>query len=221
MILASDLDRPRQREIRAQEQQTATATIHRVAVLASLAALAPPQHRLAWRGVGVGRHAPAVFSRCMPPVAAAPEAGAPASADEPVNVGDSQTTIANSGAAPAAAPSDAAAAPASDDDTLVQFVVVRRDLLKTMEWPVGSVIAQACHACLAVAWENKDDPDVASYLAAENINSMHKVTKVRPRVPPPPIATTARNHAHTDGWPSISVCCCTSEHRRSRAKHSS
>ena len=63
------------------------------------------------------------------------------------------------------------------EDTIVQFVVVRRDLLKTMEWPVGSVIAQACHACLAVAWENKDDPDVIAYLAPENIASMHKVTK--------------------------------------------
>ena len=51
------------------------------------------------------------------------------------------------------------------------------DLLKTMEWPVGSVMSQACHACLAVTWENKDDPDVIAYLAPENIDSMHKVCK--------------------------------------------
>ena len=73
-------------------------------------------------------------------------------------------------AGPAATEEDA-------DSTLVQFVVVRRDLLKTLEWPVGSVIAQACHACLAVAWENKDDPDVVQYLAPDNIDGMHKVTK--------------------------------------------
>ena len=64
---------------------------------------------------------------------------------------------------------------APEEDTLVQFVVVRRDLLKNMEWPVGSVIAQACHACLAVAWEHRDDPDVASYLG--DVDSMHKVVK--------------------------------------------
>ncbi len=78
------------------------------------------------------------------------------------------------GAPPVAAP--AAAAPADDpDDALVQFVVVRRDLLKDMSWPVGSVIAQACHACLAVAWESRDDPNVSAYLS--DIDSMHKVVK--------------------------------------------
>lgn len=65
----------------------------------------------------------------------------------------------------------------AESDGIVQFVIVRRDLIKTMEWPVGSVISQACHACLAVAWDNKDDRDVIEYLAEENINSMHKVCK--------------------------------------------
>jgi len=61
------------------------------------------------------------------------------------------------------------------DSTLVQFVVVRRDLLKTMEWPVGSVIAQACHACTAVTWACRDDHDVQAYLA--DLAGMHKVVK--------------------------------------------
>ena len=78
-----------------------------------------------------------------------------------------------------AASSDAsdspAASAAAEDDALVQFVVVRRDLLKTLEWPVGSVIAQACHACLAVAWEHKEDAEVAAYLS--DLDSMHKVVK--------------------------------------------
>ena len=81
------------------------------------------------------------------------------------------------GVAPAEASSSDTTRSAVDDDGLVQFVVVRRDLLKTMEWPVGSVMSQACHACLAVTWENKDDPDVIAYLAPENIDSMHKVCK--------------------------------------------
>eukprot|EP00965_Chrysotila_dentata_P072759 2404958-Pleurochrysis_carterae.AAC.1 len=45
------------------------------------------------------------------------------------------------------ASAEAASAPSEDvaaNDPLVQFVVVRRDLLKTLEWPTGSVIAQAC-----------------------------------------------------------------------------
>ena len=60
-------------------------------------------------------------------------------------------------------------------DTLVQFVIVRRDLLRTMNWPIGSVIAQACHACLAVTWDHRDDPDVVEYLQATD--AMHKVIK--------------------------------------------
>mmetsp|Transcript_47173 Transcript_47173/g.100689 ORF Transcript_47173/g.100689 Transcript_47173/m.100689 type:complete len:141 (-) Transcript_47173:1117-1539(-) len=61
------------------------------------------------------------------------------------------------------------------EDSLVQFEVVRRDLLKTMMWPVGSVIAQACHACTAIVWECKADADVQAYLG--DVDSMHKVVK--------------------------------------------
>ena len=67
--------------------------------------------------------------------------------------------------------------PVDADDVIVQAIVVRRDLLKDMSWPVGSVMSQACHACLAVAWEHRDDPCVAAYLAPGNIDSMHKVVK--------------------------------------------
>jgi peptidyl-tRNA hydrolase len=65
----------------------------------------------------------------------------------------------------------------ADADDLVQFIVLRRDLLKTMEWPVGAVVSQACHASLAAVWENQDDADVRAYLSPERINDMHKVTK--------------------------------------------
>jgi len=69
--------------------------------------------------------------------------------------------------------SEAVVAP--EEDTIVQFVVIRKDLLKTLEWPTGSVVAQACHACTAVIWTNQQDPCVQEYLSAANVESMHKV----------------------------------------------
>ena len=41
--------------------------------------------------------------------------------------------------------------------TLVQYVVVRGDLLRKLGWPVGAVIAQACHACTAATHAFRDD----------------------------------------------------------------
>ena len=69
----------------------------------------------------------------------------------------------------------ASEAAAPEEDTIVQFVVIRKDLLKTLEWPTGSVVAQACHACTAVIWANQQDPCVQEYLSAANVDSMHKV----------------------------------------------
>ena len=59
----------------------------------------------------------------------------------------------------------------------MQFVVVRRDLLKDMEWPVGSVIAQACHACTAALWAHRNDACVQEYVSEQAIGAMHKVVK--------------------------------------------
>lgn len=56
---------------------------------------------------------------------------------------------------------------------IVQYVVVRGDLLKSLQWPVGAVIAQACHACSAVIHLYHDDPHTQSYLA--DLDNMHKV----------------------------------------------
>lgn len=33
-----------------------------------------------------------------------------------------------------------------EGDPLVQYVVVRRDLTDALQWPLGAVVAQACHA---------------------------------------------------------------------------
>jgi peptidyl-tRNA hydrolase len=76
---------------------------------------------------------------------------------------------------PEAAADEASAG--AEDDPIVQFVVVRRDLLKTLDWPVGSVIAQACHACVAVVQQHLNDEDVQAYVAPSNLDSMYKVVK--------------------------------------------
>lgn len=56
---------------------------------------------------------------------------------------------------------------------IVQYVVVRGDLLKSMKWPVGAVIAQACHACTAVTHLFYNDEYTQTYLA--DLDNMHKV----------------------------------------------
>jgi peptidyl-tRNA hydrolase len=56
---------------------------------------------------------------------------------------------------------------------LIQYIVVRADLLKTLNWPVGAVIAQACHACCAVTYLFHNDPHTQEYL--KDLDNMHKV----------------------------------------------
>nr|XP_046154458.1 putative peptidyl-tRNA hydrolase PTRHD1 [Oncorhynchus gorbuscha] len=56
---------------------------------------------------------------------------------------------------------------------LVQYVVVRSDLVHTLAWPLGAVITQACHAAIAAVHLNYNDPDTQEYLA--ELDSMHKV----------------------------------------------
>ncbi|KAD3641806.1 hypothetical protein E3N88_31030 [Mikania micrantha] len=70
--------------------------------------------------------------------------------------------------APAAVNSE----PASD--VLVQYVVLRRDLIDT--WPLGSVVTQGCHASVAALWSHKDDPHTIDYCSPENLDSMHKAS---------------------------------------------
>ena len=56
---------------------------------------------------------------------------------------------------------------------LVQYVVVRRDLVKVLKWPTGALIAQACHACTAVIHMFYQDENTKQYLA--DLDRMHKV----------------------------------------------
>ncbi|KAL3844327.1 hypothetical protein ACJIZ3_001730 [Penstemon smallii] len=59
-------------------------------------------------------------------------------------------------------------------DTVVQYVVLRRDLIDS--WPLGSVVTQGCHASVAAIWAHKDDSDTLLYCSPSNLDSMHKVT---------------------------------------------
>lgn len=66
-----------------------------------------------------------------------------------------------------------AAPVAGSQSRLVQYVVVRTDLLHELSWPLGAVITQACHAATAAVHLHYGDPDTQRYLA--ELDSMHKV----------------------------------------------
>ncbi|XP_062858087.1 putative peptidyl-tRNA hydrolase PTRHD1 [Trichomycterus rosablanca] len=61
---------------------------------------------------------------------------------------------------------------------LVQYVVVRSDLIHALSWPVGAVITQACHAATAAIHLHYSDPDTQEYLA--DLDNMHKVVLQAP-----------------------------------------
>jgi peptidyl-tRNA hydrolase len=60
-------------------------------------------------------------------------------------------------------------------EPLLQYVVLRKDLWKEKNWPLGSIVAQGCHAATAALWLSKDQPTTQTYCAPENIDHMHKV----------------------------------------------
>lgn len=62
----------------------------------------------------------------------------------------------------------------------MQYMVLRKDLWAEMKWPLGSLVAQACHASTAVMWQSQGDQTTQEYLAPENVDHMHKV-RGRPR----------------------------------------
>ena len=56
---------------------------------------------------------------------------------------------------------------------VVQYVVVRKDLVENLGWPTGALIAQCCHACIAAIHLFYTDEHTKEYLT--DLNSMHKV----------------------------------------------
>ena len=74
----------------------------------------------------------------------------------------------------AAAPAGAASSP----DPIVMYVVIRGDLRGGEKgWPLGSLVAQACHASVAVIASALDDADEATreYVHPDNVDHMRKV----------------------------------------------
>lgn len=67
-----------------------------------------------------------------------------------------------------------ASVPAAED--LVQYVVLRKDLWDSLKWPLGSIIAQACHASTAALWLSRDSVETSAYCSEETLDHMHKVS---------------------------------------------
>lgn len=57
--------------------------------------------------------------------------------------------------------------------TIVQYIVVRGDLRSALNWPLGAVIAQCCHATAAVMSLHAEDEETQAYL--KDLDNMHKV----------------------------------------------
>lgn len=73
--------------------------------------------------------------------------------------------------------------------TRVMYLLLRKDLETTLNWPVGALCTQAAHglwtfclsrwflllsAATACLWAYKDDPEVKEYMA--DLDHMHKIT---------------------------------------------
>lgn len=57
--------------------------------------------------------------------------------------------------------------------TLRQYIVLRRDLVMNMGWPVGAVVAQGAHASTAAIASSLTDVKTSEYL--KDLGNMHKV----------------------------------------------
>lgn len=60
------------------------------------------------------------------------------------------------------------------ENKIVQYILINKEIIDK-KWTLGSIIAQGCHACVAVIAENLEDELVKEYVKFENINDMHKV----------------------------------------------
>ncbi|GAB4817114.1 hypothetical protein N2152v2_004160 [Parachlorella kessleri] len=61
------------------------------------------------------------------------------------------------------------------EDVVLQYVVLRRDLWGELGWPLGSVVAQGCHASTAALWLSRESPATQQYCSPGNLDHMHKV----------------------------------------------
>ncbi|KAK8864701.1 hypothetical protein IAR55_001953 [Kwoniella newhampshirensis] len=66
---------------------------------------------------------------------------------------------------------------------LVMQIIIRRDLLTVLSWPIGPLLAQSAHAATAVLHRYKDHPDVITYLEGEDGRGWEGMRKVVMEVP--------------------------------------
>jgi hypothetical protein len=85
--------------------------------------------------------------------------------------------MATSSSAGQEGPGNAEAGPAPEPADLIQYVVLRSDLWKSLSWPLGSVVAQACHAATAALWLSRGAPDTLAYCAPDRLDRMHKARR--------------------------------------------
>ena len=55
---------------------------------------------------------------------------------------------------------------------LIQYIIVRKDLISTLKWPIGAVMTQACHAVAATLKLFNEDEHTINYL--EDLDNMRK-----------------------------------------------
>lgn len=56
---------------------------------------------------------------------------------------------------------------------LVQYVIVNGEIVSKLQWPLGAVIAQCCHATTAINFLTQDDTETQTYF--NDLANMHKV----------------------------------------------
>lgn len=66
---------------------------------------------------------------------------------------------------------------------IVQYLVIRKDLVDIEKWPLGALLAQASHAAVAAVWLNREDPATIEYCSRTNLDNMHKVGGFQARFP--------------------------------------
>lgn len=49
------------------------------------------------------------------------------------------------------------------EDPLVMYVIVRRDLITELDWPMGSIITQGIHAAVGAVWRNREESNTLEY----------------------------------------------------------
>ncbi|KAL8425382.1 hypothetical protein Efla_003610 [Eimeria flavescens] len=82
-------------------------------------------------------------------------------------------------AANATSPAVDSSSSAEDSEPLIQYVVLRRDLKTDLSWPLGAVVAQACHAAVAALGSAIEDHSaVARQYLADGCNMRTVVLQV-------------------------------------------